>query len=127
MYPDIFENASIFIRFGSGQRPHVDGVSVTKNETSFSDLFENAVFMLSCGRVKTELFENVDVTASIYCVSEGYQSMCMDLWGSREGTLLLWFLLLQFEHLSSHVAPSLCGRGYFRKRSSYERGYFLYG
>ena len=34
------------------------------------DLFENAVFMLSCGRVKTELFENADVKASIYFVSE---------------------------------------------------------
>ena len=34
------------------------------------DLFENAVFMLSCGRVKTELFENADVTASFYDVSE---------------------------------------------------------
>ena len=34
------------------------------------DLFENAVFMLSCGWVKTELFENADVTASIYDVSE---------------------------------------------------------
>ena len=34
------------------------------------DLFENAVFMLSCGRVKTELFENADVTASIYNPSE---------------------------------------------------------
>ena len=34
------------------------------------DLFENAVFKLSCGRVKTELFENVDVTVSIYDVPE---------------------------------------------------------
>ena len=34
------------------------------------DLFENVVFMLSCGRVKTELFENADDTASIYDVSE---------------------------------------------------------
>ena len=34
------------------------------------DLFENAVLMLSCGRVKTEVFENADVTASIYDVSE---------------------------------------------------------
>ena len=34
------------------------------------DLFENAVFMLSCGRVKTELFENADVTVSIDGVSE---------------------------------------------------------
>ena len=49
--------------------------SVTKNE-SFRKrypewiFFENAVFMLSCGRVKTELFENADVKASIYDVSE---------------------------------------------------------
>ena len=34
------------------------------------DLFENAVFMLLCVRVKTELFENADVTASICDVSE---------------------------------------------------------
>ena len=34
------------------------------------DLFENVVFMLSCGRVKRELFENADVTVSIYDVSE---------------------------------------------------------
>ena len=34
------------------------------------DLFENPVFMLSCGRVKTELFENADVKASIHYVSE---------------------------------------------------------
>ena len=33
------------------------------------DLFENAVFMFSCGQVKTELFENGDVKASIYDVS----------------------------------------------------------
>ena len=34
------------------------------------DFFENAVFMLSCGRVKKEFFANADVTASIYYVSE---------------------------------------------------------
>ena len=34
------------------------------------DLFENAVFQLSGERVKTELFENADVTASIYHPSE---------------------------------------------------------
>ena len=33
------------------------------------DLFEDAVIILSCGRVKTELFENADATASIYNVS----------------------------------------------------------
>ena len=49
--------------------------SVTKNE-SFRKrspewiFLKNAVFMFSCGRVKTELSENVDVTASIYDVSE---------------------------------------------------------
>ena len=32
--------------------------------------FENAVFMLSYGQVKTELFENADVTASVYDVPE---------------------------------------------------------
>ena len=58
-----------------GLRPHGDGVfghqkrSFSKTLSSV-DLFENAVFMLSCGRVKTELFENADVTASIYDVSE---------------------------------------------------------
>ena len=34
------------------------------------DLFENAVFLLSRGRVKTELFENADVTGPIYYVLE---------------------------------------------------------
>ena len=32
------------------------------------DLFENAVFMLLCGWMKTELSVNADVTASIYYV-----------------------------------------------------------
>ena len=34
------------------------------------DLFENAAFMLSFAQVKTELFENADVTALIYKPSE---------------------------------------------------------
>ena len=59
-----------------GSRLHVNGVFVQRKR-SFSktlsqirvNLFENAVFMLSWGRVKTELFENADVTASIYDVS----------------------------------------------------------
>ena len=33
-------------------------------------IFENAVFMLSCGWLKTELVENAEVTASIYNPSE---------------------------------------------------------
>ena len=34
------------------------------------DVFENAVFLLSCERVKMEFFENTDVTVPIYDVSE---------------------------------------------------------
>ena len=58
-YPDIFENASFLSVLGL--RPHGDGV-FGRQKRSFSktlsrvDLFENAVFMLSCGRVKAELF-----------------------------------------------------------------------
>ena len=73
MYPDIFENASFFIRFGlvSTRRRRFRHQKRSFSKTlSRVDLFENAVFMLSCGRVKTELFENADVTASIYDVSE---------------------------------------------------------
>ena len=65
-YPD-------FIRFGlaSTRRRRFRFQKRSFSKTlSRVDLFENAVFMLSCGRVKTELFENADVTASIYYVSE---------------------------------------------------------
>ena len=67
-YTDLLENASILLVLGS--RPHGDGVFCHRKR-SFSktlsrvDIFEKAVFLLSCGRVKTELFENTDVTASI--------------------------------------------------------------
>ena len=76
------------------------------------DLFENAVFMLSCGRVKTELFENADVKASIYDVSEHAHGSL------GKGILIVCFLLSKFEQRSLNVAASSCGRGYFRKRSS---------
>ena len=68
MYPDIFENASFFIRFGLAYtRRRCFGHRKRSFSKTLSrvDLFENAVFMLSCGRVKTELFKNADVTASI--------------------------------------------------------------
>ena len=78
--------------------------------------FENAVFMLSCGRVKTELFENADVKASIFDVPEhahgslgitrghfaclfsfmeartaGFESSCVFVWtGIFSKTLLVW-------------------------------------
>ena len=84
------------------------------------DLSENAVFMLSCGRVKTELFENADISASIYT----HQSMRSDLWGSRKGILIVCFLLSNFEQWSLNAEASSCGRGYFRKRFSCGRGYF---
>ena len=72
-YPDRFGNASFLSVLGS--RPHGDGVFCNLKR-SFSktlsrmDLFENAFFLFSCGRVKTELFENVDVTASICYISD---------------------------------------------------------
>ena len=67
-YPDLLENASFLSVLG--WRPHGDGVFAHRKR-SFSktlsrvDIFEKTVFLLSCGRVKTELFENADVTASI--------------------------------------------------------------
>ena len=64
---------NIFIRF---RRSHGEGV-FGHRERSFSktlsvvNIFKKAVFLLSwCGRVKTKLFENPDVTGSIYNPSE---------------------------------------------------------
>ena len=55
--------------------PHGDGVFSHQKRSflktlSIVDLFEKAVFLFSCGRVKTELFENADITVSIYNPSE---------------------------------------------------------
>ena len=91
-YPDIFENASFFIHFGlaSTQRRHFWSPKQSFLKTLFRvDLFENAIFMSSYGRVKAELFENADVTASI----STYESMRTDLRGSRKGILVVCFLL----------------------------------
>ena len=52
------------------------------------DHFENAVFLLSCGWVKTELFGNAGVTASIYNPSVHALS---DLWGSCDDIFLSAF------------------------------------
>ena len=90
-----------------GYRPHGDGVfghqkRIFSKTLSRVDLFENAVFMLSCGRVKTELFENADVKASIYDVSEHahgslgttkghFDCLFSFLWtGIFSKTLLVW-------------------------------------
>ena len=51
------------------------------------DHFESAVFLFSSTRVKRELFEIADVTASIL----SNQGMHSNLWGSREGILFICF------------------------------------
>ena len=75
------------------------------------DLFENAaVVMLSCGRVKTELFENADVTASIYDVPEHAHGSSVITQGHFD--FLFSFVKIRTEG-SLKVAASSCGRGYF--------------
>ena len=103
------------------------------------DLFENAVFMLSCGRVKTELFENADVTASIYDVpehahrslgiSQGYfdclfsfvkvrteEFECSNVFvwkGIFSKTLLVWtrIFFIRIKKMRLHKDTDTCGRG----------------
>ena len=70
--------------------------------------------MLSCGRVKTELFENADVTASIYDLSEHAQGSSGITQGHFDG--LFSFVKVRTEEFE--WSASSCGRGYFRKRSS---------
>ena len=112
-YPDIFENSSFL--FVLGELPRVDGVfgqqkrSITK-PLSRVDLFENADFMLSCGRVKTELFENADLPASIYDVSEHARGSS----GITQGHSDCLSFLSKFEQRSLNAAAFSCGRGYFR-------------
>ena len=102
-YPDIFENASFLSALG--YRPHGYGV-VGHRKRSFSkmlsrvDLFENAAFLLSCRRMKMELFENADTTSSIYNPSEH----ALRFWGSREGILFICFRI-------SNITAFLRGRG----------------
>ena len=102
------------------------------------DLFENAVFMLSCGRVKTELFENADVTASIYdvpehaheslgimqghfdCLSsfvkvgtEELESSSVFVWrGIFSKTLLVWtrIFFIRIKKMRFQKYPDTCGR-----------------
>ena len=85
------------------------------------DLFGNAVFMLSCGRVKTELFENADVTASGVYVSEHAHGSL----GITRGHFACLFSSIEAEHRSLHVAAFSRGREHFRKCSSCGRGYFF--
>ena len=76
--------------------------------------------MLSCGRVKTELFENADVTALLYDVPEHAHGSL----GITQGHFdcLLSFVKVrtaEFECRSVFVWTEI-----FRKRSSCGRGYF---
>ena len=62
-----------FIRFGlaSTRRQHFLSPRAKLFANALqSGSVENAGFMLSCGRMKTELSESADVTAHIYDVSE---------------------------------------------------------
>ena len=103
------------------------------------DLFENAVFMLSCGRVKTELFENVDVKASICDVPEHahgslwvtreyfaclfsfieartaeFESSCVFVWTAIfSKALLMWTRIIFYtdKKVRFQKDPDTCGRG----------------
>ena len=55
-----------------------------------------------------------------------YQSMRTDLWGSRKGILIVWFLLSKLEQRSLNVAASSCGGDTFKKASRVDVGIFLY-
>ena len=128
-----------------GERPHGDGVfghqkRIFSKTLSRVDLFENAVFMFSCGRVKTELFENADVKASIYDVSEHahgslgttkghfdclfsfvevrtakFECSSVFVWtGIFSKTLLVWtriFLKTDEKKMRFQKYPDTCGRG----------------
>ena len=87
---------------------------------------ENAVFMFSCGQVKTELFENVEVTASIYYISGyalGSLGIIRERQGIMRGILLASFRLSKFEYRILNLAVSFSGRGYFQKGSLCGRRY----
>ena len=77
--------------------------------------------MLSCARVKVELFENADVTASIYDAAEHAHGSS----GIMQGNFDFLFFSSKLEQGSLNVAASSCGRGYFRKHSSCGRRYSI--
>ena len=82
------------------------------------DLFENAVFMLSCGLVKTELFENADVTASIYDVSERAH-------GSLGITRGHFDCLFSF--IEARISKFACSSDVFENAPRVDADIFLYG
>ena len=90
---------------------------VTENEPFRKRSPERIV--LSCGRLKTELFENADVTTPIYHPSEhAFGSL-----GMTRGHFAYLFSFIEIrisnaviEYRSLNVAAFSCGPGYFRKR-----------
>ena len=85
------------------------------------DLFENAVFMLSCGRVKTEVFENADVIASIYDVSEHAHGPLR----ITQGHFDCLFSFVKVRTAEFECSSVFVWTGYVRQRSSCGRGYLL--
>jgi hypothetical protein len=60
---DIFENGGFFLSFGVAWRQHVNGVFGNRkwrfSKTLFRvEVFENVVFVFTCGRAKTEVFKD---------------------------------------------------------------------
>ena len=74
-----------------GQHPHRDGFSLFshQNLTFFKTLsrVDLQKMLLSSGQMKMELFE----TPMSHHQFITFQSMCFDLWGSREGILMIYF------------------------------------
>ena len=71
--------------------------TITENRRIFSktlsrvELFENTVFACMCGRTKTELFENADVTLSVPIHSAQYYKFIQELPGMKRKS---WLKLL---------------------------------
>ena len=92
--------------------------SVVENE-AFENAFQGGPFRKRRFHVvvwtgENGAFRKHSFKASIYDLC----GMRMDLWGSRRGVLIVCCLLSKFEYRILNIAPSSCGRGYFRKYSS---------
>ena len=78
------------------------------------DLFENTVFMLLCGWMKTKLFENANVTASIYYTSE----QAIGVFRDNGMAFCLRILLSKFEHRILNVTTLRVDGGIFENAPS---------
>ena len=59
------------------------------------ELFENALFACTCGRTKTELFENAEVTLSVSIHSEQYSKLIQD--GGRALPFIVFYTWAYFK------------------------------